>query len=62
MFKSPCKDCPDRYPACQDKCAKIQAARAEHEKCKAWIRAEALSDTIALESAARHNRRKYKQN
>lgn len=30
----PCKDCPDRYPACSAKCERYKAARAEYDRCK----------------------------
>lgn len=30
-----CKDCPDRYPGCHDKCEKYQAYAEEREKARA---------------------------
>ena len=35
-----CKDCPDRYPACHDKCEKYQDALAEWIEQKRTIRHE----------------------
>lgn len=30
----PCKDCPDRYPACSAKCERYKAARAKYDELK----------------------------
>lgn len=32
MMSPPCKDCPDRYPACHDACEKYQKFRSERLK------------------------------
>lgn len=31
-MNAPCKNCPDRYPACHDKCQKYQTWLAEYRK------------------------------
>lgn len=30
-----CKDCPNRYPGCHDKCEKYKTEKAEYERLKA---------------------------
>lgn len=39
MANSPftCKDCPDRYPGCHDKCEKYRKEKAEWDKTKAKL-------------------------
>ena len=43
MQEFTCKDCPDRYPGCHDKCEKYQA---ENEIHKARLAAKREADTI----------------
>ena len=38
LTKFPCKDCPDRKPACQSRCEKYLEAKAAHEELKEKIR------------------------
>ena len=43
-----CKDCPDRYPACHDKCEKYKTAKAEWDERRELIKAE-KSKAVALD-------------
>lgn len=38
LTKFPCKDCPDRKPACQSHCEKYLSAKEVHEKQREQIR------------------------
>lgn len=38
LSKFPCLNCPDRKPACQSRCEKYLAAKAEHDELVAVIR------------------------
>lgn len=38
MFKSPCKDCNDRKPACHDNCKLYQAEKQRHWEEMKYIR------------------------
>lgn len=35
-----CKNCPAREPGCHSRCEDYLKAKEEHEKAKAWLRAE----------------------
>ena len=49
----PCKDCPDRFPACHDHCPKYKAYKEEREAYKAAKRAERDIDNTIYESTVR---------
>lgn len=36
MINAPCKDCPDRYPACSGRCERYKEYRAELDAQKAY--------------------------
>ena len=38
MMNAPCKNCPDRYPACHGHCEKYQTWLAEYRKGEAAIK------------------------
>lgn len=38
MVKLPCKDCPNRHPACHDTCSKYQEAKAETKEEYKWMK------------------------
>lgn len=42
MSKPPCKDCPDRVPACHDKCERYAEFKSEQEQIK--VRAKAAKE------------------
>lgn len=37
MIKAPCKGCPDRSPACHDRCEKYRAFHEERVRVNAWL-------------------------
>ena len=44
MILSPCKGCPDRYPACSDYCDKYKEFRRKLDDMKARVAAEKAAE------------------
>lgn len=45
-MKSPCKDCPDRYVGCHDRCSKYLAYKAEREMIRETLHKESIANGI----------------
>lgn len=44
----PCKNCPDRHPACHDKCERYLAVKRARDEKKEAIRREKISDGYTI--------------
>lgn len=55
-----CKNCPAREPGCHSWCEDYIEAKKEHEKAKAWLRAEESINSYkaAVVERIRENKRK----
>ena len=51
----PCKDCRKRYPACQDKCPDMAAAKKMNEERKALERKKRDVENAATEYSIKRN-------
>ena len=51
----PCKDCPKRYPACQDKCPDMAAAKKTNTDRKALERKNREAEHAATEYSIKRN-------
>lgn len=63
--KFPCKDCRKRYPACQDTCPEMIAAKQKNDERKALERRKRYEENAATEYSIIRNfaaaRRKIKE-
>lgn len=53
MKAPPCKDCPDRYPACSGSCEKYKEFTADKEKANEYIRSLQKKKSIMPDSFRR---------
>lgn len=53
--KYPCKDCPKRYPACQDKCPDMRDAKEKNAERKALERKNKEVEHVATEYSIKRN-------
>lgn len=69
-MKFTCKDCPNRYPACHDKCEKYQREKAEWEAEKkagegdkqyAIYKMLSIQDAKAKDAMKKKDFRRYKR-
>ena len=56
----PCKDCPDRYPACSAKCERYKAARAKYDALKKARDDKHNSGLYTMESILRNRDKRAK--
>ena len=54
MKGGPCKDCPDRVPACHDRCPVYKEWKSEHDKER-----ESLRDSARVEIFGEASRRNW---
>ena len=57
----PCRDCPDRYPACSAECERYKAARAKYDELKSARDAKHNSAIYTVEAIVKSRDKEAKR-